>query len=210
MTNTEPSRYPSRGTDEKETLYQVIDEGLFCTIAFLRNNIPHQIPTGFARVDDYIYVHASAKSGFMDSIINQEVSFSITHMDGLVLSPTAFDHSFNYRSVIGFGKAEEIVDPMEKLKFFKLFTDRYIPGRVADVGEPTSEQVAITKIARIALDNAAAKIRVGDVNVKISEDSAWCGIIPVKQAYGKPEIDHQLPPDKELPGYLKKLINGSR
>ena len=45
MVGTKPSRYPSRGTDDKETLYQIIDEGLFCTIAFLRDDIPHQIPT---------------------------------------------------------------------------------------------------------------------------------------------------------------------
>ncbi|WP_370086347.1 pyridoxamine 5'-phosphate oxidase family protein [Ekhidna sp.] len=209
MANTKPSRYPSRGTEDKETLYQIIDEGLFCTIAFVREGIPHQIPTGFARVGDDLYIHASAKSRFIDCILDQEVSFSITHLDALVLSPTAFDHSFNYRSVIGFSHVTEIVDPEEKLKFFNLFTDRYIPGRIADVGEPTPEQVSITKIARLSLDNAAAKIRVGDVNVTMKEDAAWCGIIPVERKYGTPVIDHQLPVEKELPDYIKRLIDGS-
>lgn len=209
MVNTKPSRYPSRSTDDKETLYQIIDEGLFCTIAFVRDGIPHQIPTGFARVGNELYIHASAKSKFIDGIIDQEVSFSITHLDALVLSPTAFDHSFNYRSVIGFSNVEEIVDPEEKLKFFNLFTDRYIPGRIADIGEPTPDQVSITKIARLSLDNAAAKIRVGDVNVKMKEDTSWCGIIPVERKYSTPIIDHQLPAEKELPGYIKKLIDGS-
>ena len=209
MANTKPSRYPSRGTEDKETLYQIIDEGLFCTIAFVRDGIPHQIPTGFARVGNELYIHASAKSRFIDSIIDQEVSFSITHLDALVLSPTAFDHSFNYRSAIGFSNVTEIDDPKEKLKFFNLFTDKYIPGRIADVGEPTPEQVSITKIARLSLDNAAAKIRVGDVNVTMKEDASWCGIIPVERKYGTPIIDHQLPAEKELPDYIKKLINGS-
>lgn len=208
MAKTKPSRYPSRGSDDKETLYQIIDEGLFCTIAFLRDDIPHQIPTGFARVDNDIYIHASSKSHFIEHVIDQEVSFSITHLDALVLAPTAFDHSFNYRSVIGFSKMEEITNPTEKLKFFNLFTDRYVPGRIADVGEPTPEQVKITKIARLSLDNAAAKIRGGDVNVKMEENSAWCGIIPIHRKYGSPEMDHQLPKDKTLPDYLKKMING--
>jgi nitroimidazol reductase NimA-like FMN-containing flavoprotein (pyridoxamine 5'-phosphate oxidase superfamily) len=209
MANTNPSRYPSRGTEDKKTLYQIIDEGLFCTIAFLRDGIPHQIPTGFARVGDDIYIHASAKSHFIESIKDQKVSFSITHLDALVLSPTAFDHSFNYRSVIGFSNVEEITKPAEKLKFFNLFTDRYIPGRIADVGEPTPEQVSITKIARLSLDNAAAKIRMGDVNVKMSKNAPWCGIIPVERSYGQPEIDHQLSKQRELPDYLNELINGS-
>ncbi len=209
MANTIPSRYPSRGTDNKETLYQIIDEGLFCNVAFVREGMAHQIPTGFARVDDDIYIHASAKSKFIESIIGRQVSFSITHMDALVLAPTAFDHSFNYRSVIGFSEAEEIVDVEEKRKFFNMFTDRYIPGRIADIGEPTDDQIAITKIARLSLDNAAAKIRTGDVNVKLNENTSWCGIIPIEQTYGIPEIDHQLDAQMALPDYIKQLIDGS-
>ncbi|MEQ6166190.1 MULTISPECIES: pyridoxamine 5'-phosphate oxidase family protein [unclassified Ekhidna] len=209
MRKTKPSRYPSRGTQDKETLYRIIDEGLFCTIAFNRDGVPHQIPTGFARVGNDIYIHASAKSAFMDTINGQEVSYSITHLDALVLSPTAFDHSFNYRSVIGFSKVEEITDPKEKLKFFNVFTDRYIPGRIADIGEPTPEQVSITKIARISLENAAAKVRTGGVNMKMDKNSAWCGVIPVKHSYGAPIIDEQLGNDRELPEYLKTLTDGS-
>lgn len=208
MPGTKPSRYPSRGTEDRVTLYQIIDEGLFCTIAFLRNGIPHQIPTGFARMNDHLYIHASAKSRFIESIIDQEVSFSITHMDALVLSPTAFDHSFNYRSVIGFSKVVEIVNPEEKLNFFNLFTDRYVPGRIADIGEPTPEQVNITKIARLSLDNAAAKIRTGDVNMKMEKKAAWCGVIPIERKYGEPVIDHQLEKNRQLPDYLKNLIDG--
>ncbi len=209
MQNTKPSRYPSRGTEDKEQLFQIIDEGLFCTVAFNRDGIPHQIPTGFCRMGDEIFIHGSAKSGFFDSIAGQTVSFSITHTDGLVLAPTAFDHSFNYRSVIGFSKAVEITDPGEKLKFFNAFTDRYIPGRIADVGEPTPDQVSITRIVRLSLDNAAAKVRTGDVNVKLKEDAAWCGVIPVITRYGTPEKDEQLPDNLPLPAYISELIHGS-
>ena len=209
MVKTTPSRYPSRGTEDRAAIYQIIDEGLFCTIAFIREGRAHQIPTGFCRVNDELYIHASAKSGFMDAIINQEVSFSITHMDGLVLSPSAFDSSFNYRSVIGFATAIELTDPEEKLKFFNLFTERYCPGRIADVGEPTAEQVSITKIVRLSLGNAAAKIRIGDVNMNLKDETSWCGIVPVETHYGTPEKDSQLPDSLKLPQYIKDLADGS-
>lgn len=189
-------------------LHQIIDEGLFCTIAFNRDGISHQIPTGFCRVGDYIYVHASSKSRFMEAIIDKEVSFSITLLDALVLSPTAFDHSFNYRSVIGFAKAEEILEPSEKLKLFNLFTDRYIPNRIADIGEPTVDQVKITKMVKLSLNNAAAKVRAGDVNMKLKESDPWCGIIPLNQSYGAPEVDKQLKNGRELPQYISDLVNG--
>lgn len=209
MVNTTPSRYPSRGTDEKETMYQIIDEGVYCTIAFVREGIAQQIPTGYCRVDDDLFIHASSKSKFMDAIIGEKVSYSVTHMDGLVLSPTAFDSSFNYRSVIGFAQAEEITDPEEKLKFFKLFTERYCPGRIADVGDPTPEQVSITKIVRLSLDNAGAKVRTGDVNMNLKNETHWCGVVPIETKYGKPEKDAQLPENMELPKYIEALSNGS-
>ncbi|MEP5610765.1 MAG: pyridoxamine 5'-phosphate oxidase family protein [Cyclobacteriaceae bacterium] len=210
MVNTKPSRYPSRGTDEKDTIYEIIDQGVFCTIAFVRDGLAHQIPTGYCRVGDDIYIHASAKSRFMDAIIDQEVSFSITHMDALVLSPTAFDSSFNYRSVISFAKGVELTEPEEKLKFFKLFTERYCPGRIADVGDPTADQVSITKIVRLSLANAAAKVRAGDVNMNMKEETSWCGVIPFEIKYGQPEKDMQLPDSLELPSYIATLVDGSR
>ena len=209
MSITKPSRYPSRSTDDFKTLHQIIDEGLFCTVAFVRDGIPYQIPTGFCRVENDIYIHASAKSKFITDIIGERVSFSITHMDALVLSPTAFDHSFNYRSVIGFSKAEEVTGLENKRQFFNLFTDRYIPGRIEDIGEPTDDQVNITKIVKFSLAEAAAKVRVGDVNLKMTEDDAWCGIIPVHTNYGEPEIDQQLSTSVKLPKYIKNLVDGS-
>lgn len=209
MVNTRPSRYPDRSTTGKKTLYQVIDEGLFCTVAFIRDGIPFQIPTGFCRVDDDIYIHASAKSAFIKDIVDNMVSYSVTHIDALVLSPTAFDHSFNYRSVIGFSKAEEVVELENKRYFFNMFTDRYIPGRIDDIGAPTDDQVKITKIVKLSLENAATKVREGDVNVKMNEDDSWCGIIPVIKSYGKPEKDGQLSDDVGLPDYIKELAYGS-
>lgn len=188
-------------------IHEVLDAGLFCTIAFVREGLAHQIPTGYCHDGQYLYIHAAAKSAFVDSIVGQTVSFSVTLMDGIVLSHSAFDSSFNYRSVIGFATAEEVTDPEEKLAFFKAFTDRYVPGRIADVGEPLPEQVAITRLVRLSLDHAAMKERRGDVNVShLERYGKWCGVIPVHQAYGAPIIDDQLIGQVDLPKYIDDLI----
>ena len=205
--NIRPSRYPSRGSEDQALIYAIIDEGLFCTIAFNRDGVPHQIPTGFCRIGSDLYIHASSKSGFMDAIIGQHISFSITHMDALVLAPTAFDHSFNYRSVVGFATAEEIADPEEKKQLFCQFTDKYIPGRIADIGEPTADQIKITKCVKLSLSHAGAKVRNGDVNEKMDPSMPWCGVIPVEVGYGTPEVDSQLS-GKTTPDYIKQLANG--
>ena len=202
-----PSRYPSRASEDMEVIYSVLDAGLFCTIAFNRDGIPHQIPTGYCRIGDKMYIHGSSKSHFMDAIIGQQVSFSVTHLDALVLAPTAFDHSFNYRSVIGFAEGKEVSDEQRKLEFFKTFTDRYIPGRIADVGEPTSDQIRITKLVELSLDRAAVKMREGDAGIKdLNGFDKWVGVIPLEYSYGTPEIDPQIADRVEQPDYLKEFV----
>lgn len=201
-----PSRYPSRVTQDKEMIYKALDTGLFCTVAFNRDGIPHQIPTGFCRIGDKIYIHASAKSGFIESIVGQVVSYSVTHMDGLVLAPTAFDHSFNYRSVIGFSRAVEISDADMKMEVFKVFTDRYIPGRIADVGDPTPEQMAATKIVELDLSEAAIKSRDGDSGTTDPEKyGKWVGVVPLVNSYGPPVVDEKAS-EISLPSYIEELI----
>ena len=204
-----PSRYPSRATEDKDKIYQALDTGLFCTVAFVRNGIPHQIPTGYCRRGDKLYIHASSKSGFIDAIIGQKVSFSVTHMDALILAPTAFDHSFNYRSVIGFSDATEVSDESQKMEIFKIFTDRYIPGRIADVGDPTPEQTSITRIVELDLNEAAIKFRDGDSGTSDPEKyGKWVGAIPVVTSYGEPIVDQKASSIK-LPSYIKELIYGN-
>jgi len=202
-----PSRYPSRASEDRELIYSVLDAGLFCTIAFNRDGVPHQIPTGYCRIEDKIFIHASSKSHFIESITGQQISFSVTHLDALVLAPTAFDHSFNYRSVIGFSEAKEITDEKEKLEIFKAFTDRYIPGRIGDVGEPTSDQVGITNVIELSLDHAAVKVREGDAGIKdLNGFDKWVGVIPIEHSYGTPQIDAKIADRVELPEYLRKMV----
>lgn len=40
---------------------------------------------------------------------------AVTLVDGIVLSRSAFDHSMNYRSVVAFGTAKKILDPVDKV-----------------------------------------------------------------------------------------------
>ena len=48
--------------------------------------------------------------------------------DELVVAKSAFDHSVNYRSVVVFSKSELIDDYEMKAEFFKLLTEKVVPG----------------------------------------------------------------------------------
>ena len=203
-----PSRYPSRASKNIEQINEVLDAGLFCTLSFLRDHLPHQLPTGYCRVDRALYIHASAKSRFIETIAGQTVSFSVTLMDGMVLSDTAFDHSFNYRSVIGFSEAERVLDPVKKTDLLKRFTDRYVPGRIADVGDPTPEQVHATHVIRLDLANVALKQRAGGTGLKKDAYKSWVGVIPLETKWGTPLDDPQNTLSPDLPPYISDIVSG--
>ena len=75
----------------------------------------------------------------------------------LVLARSAFHHSINYRSVVIFGTAVAVTDPLEKNQALRLFTEQLIPGRWDQVRQPAPQELKATSVLKIALDEASAK-----------------------------------------------------
>ncbi len=201
-----PSRYPGRSTDDLKEIYQVSDESRFCTLAYVQDGIPMQIPTGFCRVGDKLYVHASSKSHFLSGLIEADlVSFSAMIFDALVLATTAFDHSVNYRSVVLHSKAIEVHDVDLKTKVLEVFTDKYIPGRMNDLPAITTDELRVTRVAALDINSAILKRRDGGVGGDNAGSKVWCGIVPARITYGTPLVDSALDDDILLPHYLKNF-----
>src|SRR5436190_23457589 len=55
-------RLPKRGSHERETINQILDEGFICHVGFAIDGQPFVIPTGYARVDDKLLIHGSQAS----------------------------------------------------------------------------------------------------------------------------------------------------
>ncbi len=204
---TKITRLPKRGLYEKETVYQILDEALFCTLAYIREAQPFQIPTGFVRLGDKIYLHGSVGSFYMRELRDKQhpVCISATLMDGLVLARSAFHHSVNYRSVVIFGEPELVKSTNELYEALEAFTDKMCPGRWADVRKPTSNEWKETMVLSVAINEASAKIRTGppkDDEVDYNMD-VWAGVVPLKIQHLAPIADPVLKEGVGLPAYLK-------
>jgi uncharacterized protein len=146
---TEITRLPKRGVYDKDQINTILDEALFCTLAYVRDTTtgaqPFQIPTGFCRIDDKLYVHGSVGSFYMRELAdkNQRVCISVTLMDGLVLARSAFHHSVNYRSVVIFSKPEKVTDNDELYAVLEVFTNKMQPGRWNDIRKPCATAIAL-------------------------------------------------------------------
>jgi len=201
---TKLKRLPKRGHFDCETVYGILDEGFICHIGFVVDGHPVVIPTGYARVDDKLYIHGSQASRMLRTLANGiHACVTVTLLDGLVLARSAFHHSMNYRSVVVFGKATLVEDPEEKMSALFALSEQIIRGRWNDVREPTELEMKATTVLSLTLEEASAKIRTGPP-LDDEEDYSlpmWAGVVPLKLTAGPPINDPRLPEGVPVPEY---------
>jgi nitroimidazol reductase NimA-like FMN-containing flavoprotein (pyridoxamine 5'-phosphate oxidase superfamily) len=201
---TKLKRLANRGHFDRETAYGILDEGFICHVGFAPQGQPFVIPTGYARVDDKLYVHGSQASRMLRTLSGGiDACVTVTIVDGLVLARSAFHHSMNYRSVVIFGRARIVEDREEKMAALVALSEHIVRGRWADVREPNEEEFIKTTVLELPLVEASAKIRTGPP-LDDEEDYAlpiWAGVIPLSLQAGEPINDPRLPDGIEVPEY---------
>jgi uncharacterized protein len=203
---TKLKRLPKRGHFDRETVYGILDEGFICHVGFAPQGQPFVIPTGYARVDDKLYIHGSQASRMLRTLSGGlDACVTVTIIDGLVLARSAFHHSMNYRSVVIFGRAEIVEDREEKISALVALSEHFVRGRWADVREPNEEELLKTTVLELPLVEASAKVRTGPP-LDDEEDYAlpiWAGVVPLKLVAGEPINDPRLPEGIEIPEYAR-------
>jgi uncharacterized protein len=199
-------RHPERGTHERETVNQILDEGFLCHVGFVSDGQPYVIPTGYARVGDELYIHGSAASRMLRNLEKGiEMCVTVTLLDGLVMARAAFSHSMNYRSVVVLGKARLVEDSREKMAALQAITEHIVPGRWAEARWPTEQELKATSVLKLPLAEASAKVRTGGPKDK-EEDlgfPVWAGVLPLSLVPGKP-VEHETSAVHEVPEYVAK------
>jgi len=201
------TRLPKRGAYDLDTIHLILDEALVCTLAYVNDGLPFQIPTGFVRLGNKIYLHGSVGSFYMRELRDKKpsVCLSVALMDGLVLARSAFHHSVNYRSVVMFAEPVLVTDEHEQYRALEAFTEKMCPGRWADVRKPTANEWKETMLLSFEIREASAKVRTGppkddeadyDLNV-------WAGVVPLKIMRQHPLPDPVLKAGIDIPSYLK-------
>jgi len=205
-------RLPKRGSYEHETVYAILDEGFICHVGFVFEGKPVVIPTGYARANDKLYIHGSQASRMLRTLSEGiDLCVTVTLVDGLVLARSAFHHSINYRSVVVFGRASCVDDPVEKNAALLAFSEQVIRGRWDDVREPTENELKQTTVLCLPLTEASAKVRTGPP-IDDEEDYAmpvWAGVLPLQIVPGEPIKDPRLPEGIEVPRYVKEYGRGN-
>ena len=203
------TRLAKRGHYEKDVIYQILDEGLFCTVAFALSGQAFQIPTGYVRINDNLYIHGSVGSQYMRKLAEGKLraSISVTHIDGLVLARSALHHSVNYRSVVFFSQPKLVSSNEKKMIILAAFTNKMVPGRWDDTRLPDNQDLRKTMVLEFPVREASAKIRKGPPGDDPEDYSTdyWAGVVPVQLERLPPVADDRLKSGIPLPAYLQDL-----
>ncbi|KHK51891.1 hypothetical protein PI87_20265 [Ralstonia sp. A12] len=188
---TRVNRVARRGHYDAATLHAILDDAYVCHIAFADEHGVHCIPTACWREGDHLYIHGSNGSRMLKlAASGAQVCVTVTHIDGLVLARSAFNHSMNYRSVVIYG-AFEVVPDEQKPAVLDAFMETLAVGRSQEVRPGNAKELAATTVLRIPLDEAASKIRTGGPKDD-EEDLAlpvWAGVLPMALLPLTPVVD---------------------
>lgn len=206
---TKVKRTPKRGYYDKETVYKILDANFICQIAFIYEGYPVIIPTIYGRNGDFVYIHGATVSRMLLELEKGlPVSLNVTQTDGIVLARSAFHHSLNYQSVTLFGEAILVSNDNERYEALEIISNQIIPNRWEEVRLPNEKELKATKILKIPITEASAKIRTGppvDDNADL-DLPIWAGVIPIKTIFGEPIQDPILKEGILISKSVKELI----
>lgn len=198
-------REKHRASTDRADLYDVLDSGLICHLGVVTDGHPMVVPTAYGRIGDTLYLHGSTGARSLRAGGEHEVCVTVTHVDGLVLARSVFNHSFNYRSAIVYGTARTVTDEDERLEGLRALTEHLAPGQWDYTRRPFRKELAATAVLALSLAEASVKLRTGAPNDE-EEDYAlpiWAGVLPLVTTWGEPETDPALQNGIEVPVHIR-------
>jgi nitroimidazol reductase NimA-like FMN-containing flavoprotein (pyridoxamine 5'-phosphate oxidase superfamily) len=202
---SELRRIPARGSHDWETVRRILDVGFLAHVGFCVKGQPFVIPTLYGRQGEKVYLHGSAASRMLGELeIGIPACITVTLVDGLVLSRSAFDHSMNYRSVVAFGTAKKLEDPVAKVESLRVISEHLIPGRWVEVRAPSESELKATSVLEFSIDEASAKVRSGPPLDDANDYGlpVWAGVLPLEMRSRQAVPDDKLIGGVALPAYV--------
>jgi nitroimidazol reductase NimA-like FMN-containing flavoprotein (pyridoxamine 5'-phosphate oxidase superfamily) len=206
---TRITRISEKQDTSRPRLDELLDSTPLATVALVRDGHPVIFPTGFARIGDDLVIHGSTGSPWMRALAaGAPAAVSVTTLDGVVVARSSFESSFQYRSATVFGVFEQVPEA-DKLGYLDTVTEKFIPGRVAELRQSTRKELAATLALRmpIGADSWSLKVSDGwpeDPDEDVAGD-AWAGVVPMTVNYGEPQSAPDLTPGIALPGSVRAM-----
>ena len=162
---------------------------MICHLGVVIDGYPMVVPTVYGLAGDTLYLHGSVASRSLVSAPQATICVTVTHVDGLVLARSVFEHAVNYRSAMIYGTPRLVTEREEKLAGLRALTEHIAPGQWDYARRPSKKELAKTSLLALPLDEASVKIRRGPPDDGDSPDAAlpvWAGVLPLAAAWRDP------------------------
>lgn len=150
-------RRQDREIAEASQLEAILRRATICRLALVDGDQPYLVPMSFGFAGGALYLHSAATGRKIDILRrNDRVCFEVEADVALVRGETACAWSFNYRSVIGFGRARFVDDAAERRRGLDAIMRQYGSTGPQDYAEPV---LARTLVIRIDIERITGKQR---------------------------------------------------
>ncbi len=113
----------------REKVEAFLKEAVVARLAMCADNKPYVVPVNFGIGDGVLYFHSGNK-GTKVKILSENpfIAFEMDADVEVVRKDDACKWSMKYKSIVGTGKAIQVVDPEEKKKGLDLLMEHHAPG----------------------------------------------------------------------------------
>ena len=118
---------------------------------------PHVVPVNYLFFEGNIYFHSALSGRKVESLqTDARVCFLVDEVGPQVLWERGCGISQIYKSVICFGKAEFVEDPIEKRAILERMVQKYVPSSYP-VRQMKDQNVEMTAVVRIVIESMSGK-----------------------------------------------------
>ncbi len=200
------NRGRKRARSDRAELYALLDSCLICHLGVVLDGAPVVLPTGYGRDGNTLYLHGSTGAASLRAAVSgAPVSVAVTRVDGVVYARSVFHHSMNYASAVIHGTARVLTEPQDQLTGLRALTEHLAPGSWDATRRPTRKELAATTVIALPLHEASVKMRSGppsDDDEDVEANTAWAGVLPLRQVWDEPEPCPLLPAGVPAPEHV--------
>lgn len=143
---------------EESQIRAVLEKGEYGILASCgADGFPYAIPYSYAVLDGKIYIHCTAEESHCKDNLRDTPKVCFTVVGETEVLPARF--STRYESVVVFGTAKEILDPVRKNAALMALVEKYSPGYAKEGREYAMSAEPVTSVIEITPLHMTGKAR---------------------------------------------------
>lgn len=205
---TELNRFPEQGVTDRAALDALLDSQWAGVLSTVVDGTPLAVPLLYARDGDRVLLHGSTGAGALRAVAaGAPAVLTVFALDALVVAPTTFESSVNYRSATIRGELTRVDDVA-----LDVFSEVLIPGRTAEVRPSTRKELAATQALALPIGADNWLLKVADDWPATPEEAdadaeVWSGLVPVRTVLDAP-VPAPWAADLPVPPSVQQLASG--